>query len=264
MVPHPIFAFFFVICLMIIPATAAEAGPAVTEEIIRGVTLEPAPEPTTEIPTVITTERTTEPTTRPTTEPTTERTTEATQPPVTTHTETIVTTTEPPGPQVGWLTILSTPSGAEVSIDGTAAGVTPVTGRELGAGAHSIRVTMAGFEPFQESKTIGAGEPAAVDATLKVIPVTLVPTTRETTRATVIPTSIATTHETGIPVTTGGSGPCLGCDKGWIRVNCNVNGATVSFDDLSSGCTVTGGSCDTEVTTTIMPFRTITVQKPGY
>jgi len=123
---------------------------------------------------------------------------------------------------------------------------------------------MAGFEPFQESKTIGAGEQAAVDATLNVIPVTLVPTTRETTRATVIPTSIATTQETGIPVTTGGSGPCLGCDKGWIRVNCNVDGATVSFDDMSSGCTITSGSCDTEVTTTIMPFRKFTVQKPGY
>ncbi|MFA5268741.1 MAG: PEGA domain-containing protein [Methanoregula sp.] len=266
-----------IIALMSIPATAAEAGPGVTEEIIKGVTLEPTPEPTKEITTVITTERTTEPTSRPTTEPVTERTTEPTVPPttlhtvpvtqekpVTTHTEKIVTTTEPPGPQVGWLTVLSTPSGAEVSIDGTAAGVTPVTGRELGAGAHSIRVTMAGFEPFQESKTIGAGEQAAVDATLKEIPVTPVPTTRETTHATVIPTSIVTTHETGIPVTTVTSIPCLGCDKGWIRVNCNVNGATVSFDDLSSGCTITGGSCDTEVTTTIMPFRTFTVQKPGY
>jgi hypothetical protein len=47
-------------------------------------------------------------------------------------------------------------------------------------------------------------------------------------------------------------------------VNCNVNGATVSFDDLSSGCTITGGSCDTEVGTTSTPFRTFTVQKPGY
>lgn len=272
-----VLALIFLIALMIIPATAAEPGPAVTEEIIGGVTPGPTPEPTTEIPTVITTERTTEPTAKPTTEPTPEKTTEPTElptsrpvitetqeKPVTTHTELVVTTTEPPGPQVGWLTILSTPSGAEVSIDGAAAGVTPVTGRELGAGAHSIRVTMAGFEPYQESKTIGAGEQAAVDATLKEIPVTLVPTTRETTHATAIPTSIATTQQTGIPITTGGSGPCLGCDKGWIRVNCNVDGATVSFDDLSSGCTVTGGSCDTEVITTIMPFRTFTVQKPGY
>jgi hypothetical protein len=241
------------IVMLVVPATSAETEPAVTEDIIKGVTLEPTPEPTKEITQVITTERTTEKTPEPTPKPTMEPTTEKTAEP-----------TEPPGPQVGWLTILSTPSGAEVSIDGTPAGVTPVTGRELGAGAHSIRVTMAGFEPFQESKTIGAGEQAAIDATLKEIPVPPVPTTRETTHATVIPTSIATIHETGFPVTTDGSGPCLGCDKGWIRVNCNVDGATVSFDDLSSGCTVTGGSCDTEVITTIMPFRKFTVQKPGY
>ena len=272
---NAVITFLFIIALMIIPATAAETEPAETGEIIRGVTLEPVPEPTKEITTVITTPPTPEPTPLPTTEPTTAKTTEPTEPPttlhtvpvtqetpVTTHTE-IIVTTEPPGPQVGWLTILSTPSGAEVSIDGTAAGVTPVTGRELGAGAHSIRVTMAGFEPFQESKSIGTGEQASVDATLKEIPVTTVPTSRQTTQVTVIPTSIATTHETGIPVTTG-SGPCLGCDKGWIRVNCNVDGATASFDDLSSGCTIAGGSCDTEVTTTILPFKTFTVQKPGY
>ena len=258
----------FIIALLVIPATAAGAEPDVTQEIIKGVTLEPTPELTKDITQVITTAPTTEPTTEKTTEitvpPTTQHTvTETQEKPVTTQTEKFVTTTEPPGPQVGWLTIISTPSGAEVSIDGTAAGVTPVTGRELGAGTHSIQITMAGYEPFVTSKTIGAGEQAAVDATLKDIPVTLVPTTRETTHATVIPTSIATTKETGIPITTG-SGPCLGCDKGWIRVNCNVDGATVSFDDLSSGCTVTGGSCDTEVTTTIMPFKAFTVQKPGY
>ena len=266
------------ICLLLlamlaVPAAAAEAEPAVTEEIIGGVTLEPAPEPTTEITTVITTEptteRTTEPTSRPTTEPTTEKTheiivTENQEKPVTMPTGLIVTTTEPPGPQVGWLTVLSTPSGAEVSIDGTAAGVTPVTGRELGAGSHTIAITMAGYERYSTSKSIGNGEQAAVDATLKEIPVTLVPTSRPTTRETVIPTTLVTTRETGIPVTTGSGGPCLGCDKGWIRVHCNVDGATVSFDDLSAGCTVTGGSCDTEVLTTIMPFRTFTVQKPGY
>ena len=110
---------------------------------------------------------------------------------------------------------------------------------------------MDGYEPYHAEKTIGNGEQAAVDATLKEIPVTLVPTSRPTL------------EPTFVPITTGPV-PCLGCDKGWIRVHCNVDGATVSFDDLSAGCTVTGGSCDTEVTTTIMPFRTFTVQKPGY
>ncbi len=277
MKPAVILTCVFVITLMIIPATAAGAGPNTTPDIIGGVTAEPTPEPTREITTVITTLPTTEPTSRPTTEPATEKTTEVTLPPTTLHTATeipvkpmpsftelVVTTTEMPGPQVGWLTILSTPSGAEVTIDGNAAGVTPVNGRELGTGPHSIRVTMAGYESYQTEKTIGAGEEAAVDATLKEIPVTTAPTTRPTSTVTVLPTTLPTTRETSIPFTTGSTVPCLGCDKGWLRVHCNVDGATVSFDDLSSGCTVTGGSCDTEVTTTIMPFRTFTVQKPGY
>jgi hypothetical protein len=277
MKPAAVLTFILIIALMIIPASAAEPGPAATLDTVTEVIPAPTPEPTREITQVVTTERTTEPTPRPTTEPATEKTTEVTLPPTTMHTVTEtqerpettatgfpVTTTELPGPQVGWLTILSTPSGAEVSIDGNAAGVTPVTGRELGTGSHSIRITMAGFEPYQTEKAIGAGEQAAVDATLKEIPVTTAPTTRPTATVTVLPTTLPTPRETGIPITTGSSIPCLGCDRGWIRVNCNVNGATVSFDDLSSGCTITGGSCDTEVTTTIMPFRTFTVQKPGY
>jgi hypothetical protein len=249
MKPAVVLLIILALALLILPAPAAEAGLDVTQEIIHGVTLEPAPEPTTEIPTIITREPTPEKTKEiiviPTSLPIVTE-------PVTTHTEKIGTVTEPPGPQVGWLTILSTPSGAEVSIDGMAAGVTPVTGRELGAGSHAIRITMAGYESYHTEKSIGAGEQAAIDATLTEIPVTTAPTTRPTTQ------------ETAIPIVTGTGSPCLGCDKGWIRVHCNVNGATVSFDDLSSGCTVTGGSCDTEVTTTILPFRTFTVQKPGY
>jgi hypothetical protein len=249
-----VIACILVILLMIIPATAAEAELNETKEpVIHGVTLEPIPEPTKEITQVITHEPTTEKTTEIIVPPTSLHiVTETQEKPVTTPTEKMVTTTEPPGPQVGWLTILSTPSGAEVSIDGKAAGVTPVSGRELGTGSHAVQITMAGYEHYQTEKTIGAGEQAAVDATLKEIPVTTVPTLRPTTR------------ETGIPITSGTGAPCLGCDKGWFRVNCNVNGATVSFDDLSSGCTVTGGSCDTEVGTTNTPFRTFTVQKPGY
>lgn len=274
MKPLAILACSLLIVLTIIAAPAAAADPDVTREIINGVTLDPVPDPTKEPTKVITAEPTAEPTKEPTTlktpepttektpEPPTERTTEITRPPVPVVTETrelvptmvtglIVTTPEPPGPQVGWLTIISTPSGAEVTIDGSAAGVTPVIGREVGAGTHSIGVTMAGYERYQTEKSVGNGEQAAVDATLKVIPVTIIPTSRPTIEPTLVPI-------------TPGPGPCLGCDKGWLRVHCNVDGATVSFDDLSAGCTVTGGSCDTEVTTTIMPFRTFTVQKPGY
>ncbi len=46
-------------------------------------------------------------------------------------------------------------------------------------------------------------------------------------------------------------------------MNANVDGAGVSFDG-SSACITSGGSCDTEVVTTTLPFRSFTVQKPGY
>ncbi|MHB8053044.1 MAG: PEGA domain-containing protein [Methanoregula sp.] len=236
MKPTAVLICILLLALLAAPIVAAGAEPDVTQEIITGVTLEPTKEPTTEIivpPTSLHT------------------VTETPETPVTTRTEKEITTTEPPEPQVGWLTILSTPSEAEVTVDGRPAGVTPITGRELGAGTHAIRITIAGYEPFETGKEISAGEQAAVDATLTPVPVTTVPTTRATTPVTEVPTISP-------------PAPCLGCDKGWIRVNCNVNGATVSFDDLSSGCTITGGSCDTEVGTTSTPFRTFTVQKPGY
>jgi hypothetical protein len=224
--------------LLVVPAAVAGAGPGVSEGmVVGGVTLEPVPEPTGEI---ITLKPVTEETTAIIVPPTSLKiVTETPEKPVKTRTQKIITITEPPGPQVGWLTIVSTPSGAEVLLDGEAAGVTPVTGRELDAGTHIIRIIMAGYQPYQTRKAIGAGEQAAVDAELEEVPVTATPTAP--------PFS-----------------PCVGCDKGWIRVNCNVNGATVSFDQLLSGCTITGGSCDTEVGTTSTPFRTFTVQKPGY
>ena len=252
MKPTVVLICLLLLVMLAVPAAAADTGTDVTQEIIRGVTLEPVPETTQEIVTIVTHEPTLQPTTEIIVPPTSLHiVTETPETPVTTHTEKEITTTEPPEPQVGWLTILSTPSEAEVTVDGRPAGVTPITGRELGAGTHAIRITIAGYEPFETGKEISAGEQAAVDATLTPVPVTTVPTTRATTPVTEVPTISP-------------PAPCLGCDKGWIRVNCNVNGATVSFDDLSSGCTITGGSCDTEVGTTSTPFRTFTVQKPGY
>lgn len=252
MKPAAVLICILLLALLAAPIMAAGAEPDVTLEIIKGVTLEPVPETTQEVVTIVTHEPTLQPTTEIVVPPTSLHIiTETPREPVTTQTEREVTTTEPPEPQVGWLTILSTPSEAEVTVDGRPAGITPITGRELGAGTHAIRITIAGYEPYETGKEIRAGEQAAVDATLTPVPVTMVPTTRATTPVTEVPTTIP-------------PAPCLGCDKGWIRVNCNVNGATVSFDDLSSGCTISGGSCDTEVGTTSTPFRTFTVQKPGY
>jgi len=156
---------------------------------------------------------------------------------------TMVTMVSPPlpTPDIGWVSITSTPSAASVELDGRAIGITPVAGYELGAGtSHTVRISMEGYEPWSRSITVRAGEQAPVDATLKIIPV-------PTTEPTVIPTRQP-----------------IGGGKGWFQVSANVNGATVSFDGSSAGCTITAGSCTSEVAVTGTPFRTFTVQAPGY
>ena len=223
---------------IVMPVMAEESiGVIATEPVVtltetHVTTTVPTPEhtkePTTEPTKVITREITTEPTREPTREHTTETTREPTSIPTTST-----------GPRVGWISILSTPSGATVSLDGKTVGFTPVSGTEVGSGiSHTVRITMEGYEPYETRVTVNPGEESGVDATLK---------------------AIATPTPTPSPAPT-----IIGAGKGWIRVHANVDGATVSFDSLSSGCTISGGSCSVEVGTTSTPFKTFTVQKPGY
>jgi len=146
-----------------------------------------------------------------------------------------------PTPDIGWVSITSTPSAATVEIDGRVIGATPAVGIELGTGtSHTVRISMEGYEPFSTGITVKAGEQSAVDAKLKLIPV-------PTTEPTVIPTRQP-----------------IGGGRGWFQISANVNGATVFFDGSSAGCTITAGSCTSEVAVTGTPFRTFTVQAPGY
>ncbi|WAI01870.1 PEGA domain-containing protein [Methanogenium organophilum] len=244
-----------------VPTTVATTVPTTVPTTV--ATTVPTTVPTTVATTVPTTVATTVPTTVPTTVattvPTTVPTTVATAAPTTVATT--VPTTEKPGPQVGWLTILSSPSGAEVSIDGKAAGVTPINSRELGSGSHTIEITMTGYERYTAEKDLRVGEQASLDATLKLIPVTAEPTAVPTTQATAVPTPVPTTQATAVPTPTA---PPVGSEKGWIRVNCNVNGAVVTFDASSTEYTVVDGYCYAEVGTTSTPYKTFTVRKSGY
>lgn len=223
------------IAVCVLPVLAAEPTRTTTTEpaIIHGVTRE-----VTTVPTAVPTkEPTKEVTTVPTKEPTTEPTKPATE---TTKIPTSVPTTSS-GPKVGWITIVSTPSGATVTLDGKTVGITPIAGTEAGAGiTHTIRITMEGYDPFEKSVSVSSGEQSAVDATL---------------------TAIITPTKTPTPVPTATQSP-VGGDKGWIRVNANVDGATVALG--SEGCTVSGGSCSVMVGTTTAPIKTFTVQKSGY
>jgi hypothetical protein len=55
----------------------------------------------------------------------------------------------------------------------------------------------------------------------------------------------------------------IGGDEGWIKINCNVNGATVSFDGEYKGI-ISGGSLTVPVFTTGTPYHSFGVEKSGY
>lgn len=63
--------------------------------------------------------------------------------------------------EVGQLSLTSTPAGAQVTIDGTRVGVTPLT-HPLAPGAHRISLALAGHSDAESSVTIAQGETSAL------------------------------------------------------------------------------------------------------
>ena len=55
----------------------------------------------------------------------------------------------------------------------------------------------------------------------------------------------------------------IGGSQGWYQVNCNVNGAQVTFDNTVVG-TITQGSLTVPVYVTGTPYKTYSVSMPGY
>lgn len=60
----------------------------------------------------------------------------------------------------GRLLVRSTPSGAEVFLNGERRGVSPVAVRDLPLGAYTVRVVRPGFEPSQQRVVLETGRPA--------------------------------------------------------------------------------------------------------
>ncbi|MCQ2318171.1 MAG: SUMF1/EgtB/PvdO family nonheme iron enzyme [Bacteroidales bacterium] len=61
-------------------------------------------------------------------------------------------------PNFGYITVKSTPSGADVYVDDKKAGVTPYQMKKISVGQHVVELRMAGYEPFADMVTIKAGE----------------------------------------------------------------------------------------------------------
>ena len=66
----------------------------------------------------------------------------------------------------GSVNVSSSPSGAEVYIDGVSRGVTPVILRDIAAGTHTFRLKLSGYQDSEGSVIVEAGQTAVISAAL--------------------------------------------------------------------------------------------------
>jgi TonB family protein len=71
-----------------------------------------------------------------------------------------------PAPLQGEADIVSTPSGASVSVDGRSVGTTPITGLRLRAGRRRLEVALEGHESWTDTVNVAAGETGRVEVRL--------------------------------------------------------------------------------------------------
>ena len=70
-------------------------------------------------------------------------------------------------PKTGWLSIRVSEPGAEVDVDGTSIGNSPVPAlKRVATGTHAVHITKPGFQPFDASANVPADDKAVVEATL--------------------------------------------------------------------------------------------------
>jgi hypothetical protein len=67
----------------------------------------------------------------------------------------------------GSLDLQSTPPGAQVFVDGKAAGVTPLKLNGVPAGKHAVKLVAAGFNPLERPVTVGSGSTSRLQVTLQ-------------------------------------------------------------------------------------------------
>ena len=125
---------------------------------------------TTAVTTTATTAVTTTATTAVTTTATTAVTTTATTAVTTTATTAATTTATTPPPTTGSVNVQSTPAAANVFLDSTLVGLTPVTISGVAPGSHTVRIEKTGYEPYQMTASVSAGATTLVSAALTPIP----------------------------------------------------------------------------------------------
>jgi TonB family protein len=76
----------------------------------------------------------------------------------------------PAAPASGGADVVSTPSGASVSVDGRPVGTTPLKGLKLKAGTRRLQVSLDGHETWTGNVDVAAGEVGRVEVRLKTLP----------------------------------------------------------------------------------------------
>ena len=83
-----------------------------------------------------------------------------------------ITTTMQSIPTTGSISITTTPTGASVYLDGVYKGITPFTLHSVSAGTHTVKLTLSGYEDYEESVRVYAGQTASITTTMQSIPTT--------------------------------------------------------------------------------------------
>ena len=88
-----------------------------------------------------------------------------------------------PTPITGALTITSVPLMAEVSLDGTPAGRTPLDLKNIITGGHLVTISKAGYNTYSQSVVISEGKTTTLNATLSKLATTTTTTATTTAQA---------------------------------------------------------------------------------
>jgi hypothetical protein len=155
----------------------------------------------------------------------------------------------PVGNSKGWFTVHSNVDGASVAFNS-------VTKGTINNGVFSFEVSTTGM-PYTTYSVSKSGyvtyegyisnmptSDQTIDLFATLNPVPTATTTQSTTISTTVPAPI-------------------GGDAGWYTIHCNVDGASVYFDNSYKGV-ITGGVLSVQVITTGTPYSSYRVEKSGY
>jgi hypothetical protein len=154
----------------------------------------------------------------------------------------VAPTNAPVGGDMGQIVMHANVNDAQVYFDNTYEGV--IKGGVLSVGVYSTGTPLKTYTLSKNGYTSATGSIPYMPGNGKT----------EDLYATLNPLAPATPATPAQPI---------GGNQGWYAVNCNVNGATVMFDNTVVG-TITQGVLTVPIYTTGTPYQTYTVSMPGY